>query len=468
MPCNVPSGTVRMRVRVVYNSTVASRILEPCNLYGNGEVEEYNVNITGSAYTTITTSPNGQICAGQNVQINASGCDGSLLWSNGSTFTSISVSPISNTPYSVTCTLANCTQSSTNGIMISVTPSTISPTLSQSGTKTLCPNQRVILTASGCNSPLSWSNGASSITAIEVTSTGTYFASCTNVCGTGNSSPLTVVSASSPIPLSGTGTSTTTQTLGLISSTQTIPSGVNSTYISGSKIELNVGFKANLGSVFNAGIGNMCSVYSGLLLDVPFFNNANDFSGNNRNGTINGASLTDGRKGNPNSAYSFNGTTNYIGFGTWFNYQEFTVSFWLNTGITQANAYAELIDNNHTGTRSWLAQQDNTTNNSYYFGVNGTASGGGGNFTLTPNVWTHMVLVKGNGFVRVYKDGVLLNSATHSGNIPYDGTQNLILGAWYASYPTYPIQRFWNGKMDDLKIYNRAISQAEVTVLLNE
>jgi hypothetical protein len=44
----------------------------------------------------------------------------------------------------------------------------------------------------------------------------------------------------------------------------------------------------------------------------PFNGNANDESGNGNHGTVNGATLTEDRFGNLNSAYSFDGISNYI------------------------------------------------------------------------------------------------------------------------------------------------------------
>src|SRR6185312_8036339 len=51
---------------------------------------------------------------------------------------------------------------------------------------------------------------------------------------------------------------------------------------------------------------------SGLMAYYPFTGNANDASGNANNPIFNNATLTQDRFGNPNSAYSFNGTDNYI------------------------------------------------------------------------------------------------------------------------------------------------------------
>ena len=49
-----------------------------------------------------------------------------------------------------------------------------------------------------------------------------------------------------------------------------------------------------------------------LLAYYPFNGNANDESGNGNNGVVSGATLVDDRLGNTDSAYYFNGTSDYI------------------------------------------------------------------------------------------------------------------------------------------------------------
>jgi len=51
---------------------------------------------------------------------------------------------------------------------------------------------------------------------------------------------------------------------------------------------------------------------NGLIVYWKFNGNANDSSGNNLNGTVNGAILTQGCFGNSSSAYSFDGIDDYI------------------------------------------------------------------------------------------------------------------------------------------------------------
>ena len=80
---------------------------------------------------------------------------------------------------------------------------------------------------------------------------------------------------------------------------------------------------------------------NGLVGYWPFSGNANDSSGNNLNGTVNGAVLTEDRFGNPSSAYSFDGN-DYILVNDddllSFPNNEFTFSFWVNPTLTQLPA----------------------------------------------------------------------------------------------------------------------------------
>ena len=79
---------------------------------------------------------------------------------------------------------------------------------------------------------------------------------------------------------------------------------------------------------------------NGLVGYWPFNGNANDVSGNGNNGTVNGATLTNDRNGNANSAYSFDGTTNYIEVAdnnTLDLTNNYTFSVWVKIGDYSLN-----------------------------------------------------------------------------------------------------------------------------------
>lgn len=148
----------------------------------------------------------------------------------------------------------------------------------------------------------------------------------------------------------------------------------------------------------------------------------------------------------PNNSIKFNGSNQDAGLGTWFNYQNFTISMWVKPGSTQV-AYANIIDNNHTGVRSWAFQQDFTTLNRYAWRS--------AQVDLAANVWQHITLTTNAGVSSIYLNGCLVSSSTGP-LYNYDGTQFLRLGRWGGG------GRHWNGEMDEVKIYDRALSDSEI------
>jgi hypothetical protein len=95
-----------------------------------------------------------------------------------------------------------------------------------------------------------------------------------------------------------------------------------------------------------------------LYLSYPFTGNANDVSGNNNNGTLQNAPLlTTDRYGNPNSAYSFNGTSQYVSTTTNIatpGPQNFSISVWFKTNVAN-NGVLVGFGNSQTGSSSVMS-----------------------------------------------------------------------------------------------------------------
>ena len=209
----------------------------------------------------------------------------------------------------------------------------------------------------------------------------------------------------------------------------------------------------------------------GLVAYYPFDGNANDGSGND--GTVNGATLTEDRFGNVDSAYSFDGNNDYISVddGSQFNFtNSLSLSLWVNPGLSQsALSYAGLIDKSHSHnsnndiSKSWVVQQVSNHTNEFSFGfaVNNTGQAfGSASVLLEPNVWNHILVSKENGTIKYYKDGTLIATFDDSvSSIDTNGNLPLIIGSvnnW---------NRFFNGIIDDISIYNRALSEDEIKEL---
>ena len=71
----------------------------------------------------------------------------------------------------------------------------------------------------------------------------------------------------------------------------------------------------------------------GLIAFYPFNGTANDLSGNDHHGTVNGAILTEDRFGNPDGAFRFDGIDDYISIPNSLDFQpgqdEYSVAAWI-------------------------------------------------------------------------------------------------------------------------------------------
>lgn len=188
--------------------------------------------------------------------------------------------------------------------------------------------------------------------------------------------------------------------------------------------------------------------------------NANDSIGSYQ-GTLNGTTFATGEVG---QAFSLDGVDDSVELGNWFDLQDFTIEFWIKPGSTQ-QAYAVILDNNHgsastTSNASWVVQQDASITNHYTWGR--YDDGAGLSFVLSPNVWQHVAVTHNrNNVSRVYVNGAEVANTTAPGPIRYDGSQSLHVGRWGAG------GRYWNGSMDELSVYDHALSPSQIQTIYN-
>jgi len=210
---------------------------------------------------------------------------------------------------------------------------------------------------------------------------------------------------------------------------------------------------------------------NGLVGYWPFSGNANDASGNGNNGVVSGATLTNDRFGNPNSAYSFNGLTNIIkvsGLSSAMHLNAYSGSFsvvlWVKASTqTTSSRIFEHDDNNSGWPFSFMVSGTPYTSvalNSY----DGTNNPMATVTNVLDNNW-HMVTMIVNhttdslyGFLDNTLQAQILNTLT-SGNSLSD---TLSIGN------RRNLNRGLNGLIDDIRVYNRVLSKNEVNIIYNE
>lgn len=226
-------------------------------------------------------------------------------------------------------------------------------------------------------------------------------------------------------------------------------------------------------ALFYFAVGNAwADLNDGLVAYYPFCGNADDESGNGNHGTVNGATLTTNRLDRADSAYSFDGVDDYISVtdGSSFNFtNNLSLSLWVNPESSQPNSNAALIDKSHSHNsnggiqKSWVIQQsgDNTNVFGFAYMYDNTAHMPN-TIELEANVWSHIVVSKENGTVKYYENGVLQSEDEDTvSSIETNGALPLIIGS------INNVNRFFNGMIDDIRIYDRVLSEKEVRSLYN-
>ncbi|MEP6464963.1 MAG: LamG domain-containing protein [Parafilimonas sp.] len=218
-----------------------------------------------------------------------------------------------------------------------------------------------------------------------------------------------------------------------------------------------------------------------------FNGNANDSSGNGRNGALktgwvgsSAATATDGgtlpklvpdRFGRPNMAYDFaNGATVEVPYDASLNPQSFTISLWMKRHGTNCNNYFFSLNR-------WNGYKFQLQCNSFLFLTVHTDAGyhdvDDNPGVIPDETWTHAAVSYTNGTMKFYINGALVKTVAVDGTpLTLDAPVNLAIGnelpkdvynltdpnSEYAFYSG----DYFIGSLDDVRFYNTALSDAEV------
>ncbi len=211
----------------------------------------------------------------------------------------------------------------------------------------------------------------------------------------------------------------------------------------------------------------------GLIAYYPFSGNAGDSSGNGHHGTVYGATLTSDRFGNSNQAYSFDGVNDYIEAAHTnkfdFTSNKQTISIWIKSNpVVNNQFFISKYSGEGLTTSGFRLEYDINANDVivYRYRENNTNAWGQQDILLSDiqsiNNWYHVVAVADNGIDYLYINGSLVKKTTipHSIKIG-SNTVPFRIGASSNS----SANSFCNGLIDDVRIYNRALTQSEISYL---
>lgn len=210
---------------------------------------------------------------------------------------------------------------------------------------------------------------------------------------------------------------------------------------------------------------------AGLRAKYDFSGNANDLSGNNFNGVNNGATLTFDRFGNQNSAYAFDGISAYIdvlNFASMIPGTEMSLSIWVKADGVKTQGLVILepdslkdrffagVYYDHNGTSSTFWDFGDMT----HFGRLGEVG------TFFQPGWEHYVFIvsAAQNFMQVYRNGYLKLMKTNVSSI-INKNRSLNIGGGIAG--ATPTNNFFQGTLDDIRIYDRVLNPTEIMCLYN-
>lgn len=211
---------------------------------------------------------------------------------------------------------------------------------------------------------------------------------------------------------------------------------------------------------------------NGLVGYYPLNGNGLDYSGN-ANNLQGSASLVSGRTGLRNSAYLFNGVSDFLSVTNPRNLpsgnSSFTISFWYNAPRWVANSM--LVGFGRSGSNSQANYVKLTTtvvNNRTYQSL--MHYHWNNDWTLwyysndATNVWNKITITFDGTRTRYYSFATEVSSRPTR----VDVVPNVFsIGARIETPPSSNVKEFFNGIIDDVRIYNRALTASEVSSLVN-
>ena len=214
----------------------------------------------------------------------------------------------------------------------------------------------------------------------------------------------------------------------------------------------------------------LASLQKGLVLHMPLdqqsynpatkrFTDKTPYS--NHGTSCNTATFTADRMGQPNRAMSFNGTDDFIDCGNDESLSPtdaITIEAWVKPNDITTDQIILF-----KGNSDWQGYSIRLRNNILNFNINSEGAYAATKTLPSANAWYHIVGTYNKNLssnqIKIYVNSVEGTPDTYNGDIN-SGSINLILGR-----KGIEPSRYFNGTIDEVRIYNRALSADEIIAL---
>lgn len=242
-----------------------------------------------------------------------------------------------------------------------------------------------------------------------------------------------------------------------------VVSCLSGTVNSVSKVDVAISYNAPVQTleyatfVSSTGDTGSADITNGLVAWWKFNGDANDSSGLGNNGTVVGAAQTTGQTSAPDTAYAFVASSpqQVINFNTPSSLgATTTITAWVRP--TNYEAGQSTIVQGVNPLSYYVSLNTDGSLQTYRFGTNPPGYASSGTGTVPLNQWTHVAAVWDASSVKLYVNGILKTTVATTG-VGLVGAQTIV-GAETTA-------RQFLGSIDDVRIYNRVLSSAEIASL---
>jgi len=195
-----------------------------------------------------------------------------------------------------------------------------------------------------------------------------------------------------------------------------------------------------------------------LVASYSFENNVQDGSGKGLNGTIRGnPAFVEGIAG---MALSFDGVNDYVDLGNNAAFditEQITLSAWVNTNDTGNGQHNPYVGK---GDQTYAIKHASSNTIEFFIFDAGWHTANVRVDSSFNGEWHHVLGTYDGSELKTYVDGVLGATVAHQGSIEVQ-THNLTI-----AMNSQETDRFYDGVIDEVKIYNRALSSSEIRFLV--
>jgi hypothetical protein len=205
----------------------------------------------------------------------------------------------------------------------------------------------------------------------------------------------------------------------------------------------------------------------------PFDGNVNDSTANGHDGTLHGAvAFVADRFNDPEAAIQLDGSGQYVSLPHDISItRDLSISFWIETSSSDANNWpwgTFIIDRDvNSAVRDWSVTMGMGGKLLFNSGTGTSDYVLTSNADINTNAWNHIVVIRdgSTGEKRIYVNAVEDVSSNFDSQPFGNNDRPIYIGA---SVPDTPTHTYFEGKLDDVRFYNRVLPDSVISELYHE